>query len=83
MPSKDTKVIVKEIIEMNRKVEKLRLWQGQFDFLDGFFKNTVKTLIIVGMVIAYYKKDMMLIILFIGIFIVALGFWGKGEVKDG
>ena len=77
--SKENKVIVKELIEMNSKVQKLRSWQDKFDFIEATLKNIVKAAIATGMLVAYYKGDMMMLLLLIGVAILTLGYWNKIE----
>ena len=77
--SKENNVIVKEIIEMNNRVQKLHSWQDKFDFIEATLKNIVKAAIAIGMLVAYYKGDMMMMLLLIGTAILALGYWNKIE----
>jgi len=81
MPNKpDMKVVTKELIEMHKKVEKLSIFRDKFNFLEMIVEDIIKAILLAGMIYAYYKKDILLMLLFIGTAVLAVGYWKqKGD----
>ena len=77
---RETAVIVKELIEHKKDIERLRVWKDKFNFLDVVFRNFVKALVISGLLYSFFTKDTLLMLLFIGVAIVGIGeLYGKKE----
>ena len=75
------KVVTKELIAMHKKVEKLSTFRDKFDFLEIIVRDAIKAIILAGMIYSYYKKDILLMLLFIGASVLALDYW-KQEAKE-
>lgn len=76
-PKKETAIIVKELIEINKKVERLRVWNDKVDFLNTVLSNFIKLMIVGGLLYSFFVKDILLMLLFIGTAIVNLGDWNE------
>lgn len=74
--------VSKTNIDLNKKVENPRSRQDEFDFVEAILKSIVKATIAIGMIIAYYKDDKMMMLLIIGIAILTLSCWKKGGKEE-